>query len=357
MLVPFRHPDSTRAPALDAQGDSHALRPSLPPSSRPSFLPNTSIAPGSSLHAHSVLLSAVAGYVDAAGFASLIGLLPAHITGELVGDAIAFSAGQGHTHPTHLWAVPVFVGAVVTATLVTRIRRRNGQNALPALLCLVTAALALFSASDEMALLLHQGGRWPVLFGGACAVAAMGFQNTLMRESLRASCPTTVMTGNLTQVVIEIVDHVFGKFMSPSPRDRRPRVRFRTVGSSLLAFISCAVLGGFLTHAWGSASAILPTLVTGLLTVQAVRENARAQRQRVMVPSISPAPVPKFDAQVQQVWPDSMLPGPPAEPVSFTMLKADAVLSTPEAAPEKPPMKRTVSGTRIKAGFAKEEAK
>ncbi len=315
-----------------------------------------SLLPGMSMNVHSVLLSGVAGYVDAAGFTALLGLFPAHITGEIVGDAIAFSSGHGREHLARIWMLPVFVASVVTATLVARIRRRNGQRALTGLLLLVTVALGMFSASDAIAQLLHEGGHLSFLVSGGCAVAAMGFQNALMRESLLGSCPTTVMTGNLTHVVIDIVDHVFHKVMRPHQRDRKPRSRLAPVGTSLVAFVTCAVLAGFLTRSLGTLSVALPTLLTLVLTVRAWCEdrkqlvpsipslNASNASSSSVTASLSPAPLPTFD-----VWPDSLLPRAPSnEPLPNT--PRGESMSVPSE-PERPAMKRTVSGTQLKHPF------
>jgi uncharacterized membrane protein YoaK (UPF0700 family) len=314
-----------------------------------------SIMPGTSMHVHSALLSGVAGYVDAAGFASLIGLFPAHLTGELVGDAIAFSSGHAPEHAIRLWILPVFVGAVTTATVVARTLRRSGRRALTGLLGLVTAGLALFSASDFLAQVLHESWHVHVLLGGACAVAAMGFQNALMRESLTGSCPTTVMTGNLTYVVIELVDHVFSKLTRPHKRDRRPRSRLVPVAGALFAFIGCAMLGGFLTRLFGSLSVLLPTVLTATLTVRSWREDHRQRALVGPVSSMSPAPLPRFD-----VWPDSLVPpSVNVAPAPGLPPQRAAAPSSPEARAlpelERPPMKRTVSGTQLKTGFVKED--
>ncbi|MEI9938388.1 MAG: YoaK family protein [Pseudomonadota bacterium] len=312
-----------------------------------------SIMPGTSIYLHSALLSAVAGYVDAAGFASLIGLFPAHLTGELVGDAIAFSSGHPGAHATRLWMLPVFVASVTTATLVARLLRRNGRRALTGLLALVTAALAAFSASDFLSGLLHESQPLHMLLGGGCAVAAMGFQNALMRESLSASCPTTVMTGNLTHVVIDIVDHLFSKLARPHKRDRRPRSRLLPVASALFAFIACAVLGGFMTRFFGSLSVLLPTTLTAILTARAWREDHRLLALSVSGKSMTAAPLPTFD-----VWPQSLAPRasshypPPSNPTRVAAARAPSP-STPEL--ERQPMKRTVSGTQLKTNFIKDE--
>ena len=330
-----------------------------------------SILPGTNIYLHSALLSAVAGYVDAAGFASLIGLFPAHLTGEIVGGAIAISSGKLGDHATRLWMLPVFVAAVTTATLVARLLRRNGRRALTGLLALVTLALAAFSASDFLSSLLHECWHLHMLLGGGCAVAAMGFQNALMRESLSGSCPTTVMTGNLTHVVIDVVDHLFSKLTKPHKRDRRPHSRLVPVASALFAFIGCAVLGGFMTRFFGSLSVLLPTLLTGLLTVRAWREDQRQLALALPRKSIAAAPLPRFD-----VWPQSLSPHasthyPPPAQSAPRILAARAPSSSrpeierprapsrpeierPRAEIERPRPQRTVSGTQLK-NFSKDE--
>ena len=299
------------------------------------------------MHLHSVLLSGVGGYVDTAGVACLVGLFPAHITGEIVAEALALSSGHASSHLTRLWVLPVFVASVVTATLVARMRRRNGQRAFTGLLALVTGALALFSASDLLTRVLHAGPHFAFLLGGSCAVAAMGFQNSLMRESLASSCPTTVMTGNLTHVVIEIADHLLGKILSPHKRDRKPRANFGPIATALLAFTACAALGGFLTRKLGSSSALLPAALTLLLTIQAWREDRRRAAANALVSRIAPAAaVPSFD-----VWPESLVPRS-ASLYSATETQTKAGTPTAIAAePDRPPMKRTISGTQLSQRF------
>ena len=318
-----------------------------------SIAPRPSLLPSASVHLHSVLLSGVAGYLDAAGFASLVGLLPAHLTGELVIEAIALFSAAARTH-AHLWVLPVFLGAVVTATLVARLLRRRGQRPLAGLLLLLTVALALFSASDSFSGLIHATGSLPILITGGCAVAAMGFQNALMRESLKTSCPTTVMTGNVTQVVVDLADRAFGKILRPSPYDRKPRSRLGPVSAALGAFASCAILGGWLTRTVGSCGAILPTIVVAVLTVRARREDRVPAAASNALASVGTPRMPSFDPP--QAWPPSLMPQAATDAVSMTQIKSAQVLppSTPESlhvSGRGPAEKRTISGTRLAQRF------
>jgi len=352
----IRHSEAARESSVVATGSEQS------PASRP--MPDVRVGstmPSVSLHLYSTLLSAVAGYVDAAGFASLLGLFPAHITGELVADAIAVSSGHLATH-THLWAFPVFVGAVVLATLVARVFRHYGLQARAGLLALVTLALASFSASDAVSWLFHEG-QLPVIVRGGFAIAAMGFQSALMRESLTGSCPTTVMTGNLTQAVIEIVDQVVGKVTRPLLSESAMRPRRAPVARVLLVFMFSAALGGWLTRAYGSLSVTLPTLVTTALMIQAWRDDF-ARRAPDRVSSRPAAPVASVAAPVfeqEALWPDlfppptrvksaadalacdPLLDGSNGDCGSATRIKAGTVVADKAQAE---PMKLRVSGTR-----------
>jgi uncharacterized membrane protein YoaK (UPF0700 family) len=223
-------------------------------------------------------LSGVAGYVDAAGLLSLAAMFPAHITGELVSEAVALSSGHRDGGPSHLWMLPAFVLAVALAAVVARLERRARRTPAAMLLLLVATGLLAFAFSGAAPRI------WPGLdaatitrIGGCCAVAAMGFQNALMREGMNSSAPTTFMTGNLTQLVIELVDHVFSVGRRPGlfgdVERSMSRSRLKTAASSLLAFLGSAVVGALATRSFGALSALLPALVVGLLSFQAFRER------------------------------------------------------------------------------------
>lgn len=253
---------------------------------------STGLSLGTRDKLRAAVLSGVAGYVDAAGVLSLAAMFPAHITGELVTEAIALSAGQRTPGVTHLWAIPSFILAVALAATVARIERRQGRAPVPPLLLLVALGLLAFGVSGVVA------RAWPSLDAasvarvGACAaVAAMGFQNALMREALNGSAPTTFMTGNLTQLVIELVDHLFSLGKKPGimgdVERSVSRARLRTAAIAIGSFLLSATLGAVLTRAWGPVSALLPCACVGLLSYQAfVERRARAVPAELPQPTI-----------------------------------------------------------------------
>jgi uncharacterized membrane protein YoaK (UPF0700 family) len=225
------------------------------------------------------VLSGVAGFVDAAGLLSLAALFPAHITGELVSEAVALSSGHREGGPSRLWMLPAFVLAVALAAAMARIERRAGRAPVPVLLALVAGGLMAFTLSGLVLRL------WPGMsplavtrLGACCAVAAMGFQNALMRESLNGSAPTTFMTGNLTQLIIELVDHLFNVGKKPGimgdVERSVSRARLKTAAIALGSFLGAAALGAALTRVFGPLSALVPTLFVTWLSWQAFRERA-----------------------------------------------------------------------------------
>jgi uncharacterized membrane protein YoaK (UPF0700 family) len=330
-MIPLRKIDAISSGSPFAAGP--ARLPSAPAEPAPSSKPSSARGRLSSSIVHSALLSGVAGYVDTAGFVLLLGIFPAHLTGELIADALAFSSGHLASRSLRLWIVPEFVGSIVLAALVARLLRQRGRTALTGLLALVTLSLALFSGSEALAHLFHQG-HLPTLLSAGFAVAAMGFQTALMRESLTGACPTTVMTGNLAHVVTELVEHLFTRTTGVTPRDLLPRSRLASMASALFAFVACAVLGGWLTRSYGSRSVLLPTLVTLALTVRAWCDD----RAGLVADTANDDALPWFTDD-DDVWPDSDAPRALSQPYtqvsSEVRIKVERVV-LPDSAPAPP---------------------
>jgi uncharacterized membrane protein YoaK (UPF0700 family) len=239
---------------------------------------STGLSLGARDKLRAAVLSGVAGYVDAAGLLSLAGLFPAHVTGELVNEAVAISSGRHGVGPSRLWMLPAFALAVALAATVTRIERRAGRTPTPMLLLLVAGGLFAFAVSGLP--LRFSPGLHPIAFvqvGTCCAVAAMGFQNAMMREALNGSAPTTFMTGNLTQLMIELVDHLFAVGKKPGilgdVERSVSRARLKTAAIALASFLSAAALGAVATRRFGALSAVVPATLVGLLSAQAFRER------------------------------------------------------------------------------------
>jgi uncharacterized membrane protein YoaK (UPF0700 family) len=239
-----------------------------PPSPTPGFARERTIT---------FLLGAIAGLADTASFFALFGLFTAHVTGNLVtaGSALARRTQDGVA--AKLAMLPIFMAAVALATLIVQAMRRRGADPLVALLALMTAMLAVFWGVG-VALEPYADGpdSWAVIVIGGAGVVALGVQNALMREAFGTLSPTTVMTGNLTQFTIDLV-----QIYSPSTRDpearaseRRASVRgLAKFGWPLLGFVLGAAAGAWATGQYRLWSLSVPTVVSLGLTAAACRRS------------------------------------------------------------------------------------
>ena len=131
------------------------------------------------------LLSAVAGFVDAAGFLALFGLLPSHVTADLVtaGSALSDRGQIGLT--ARLSMIPLFMLSVAGTALVARYFQKRGLTTVAPLFALMTAALSFSCLSGVLFGRFAQGAdSWPIVLIGGTAVMAMAVQNTMMRGPL-----------------------------------------------------------------------------------------------------------------------------------------------------------------------------
>lgn len=148
-------------------------------------------------------LSFLAAFVDTAGFIALFGLFTAHVTGNfvLIGAALVHRDAEVIAK---LLSLPMFMIAVALAFWCDRaLRRRPGRSRATALLAGEAAVLGV--ALIALATMTPPAGAdSPTsLVVGLILVFAMGLQNALMRLGLSSLPPTTVMTGNVTQAVLD----------------------------------------------------------------------------------------------------------------------------------------------------------
>jgi len=151
------------------------------------------------------LLSVIAGMVDLTGFFMLGNIFTAHITGNLV-VASAVAVRGGPVNLAQLLAIPVFIVALALVWLIAELSNRKGSSLVRLLLVvqfLLLAVVLVFSVAAKPSSNPHG-----FLAGIAAliAVCAMASQYALLRLALPGAISTAVMTGNLTNTVLSIMD-------------------------------------------------------------------------------------------------------------------------------------------------------
>jgi uncharacterized membrane protein YoaK (UPF0700 family) len=151
------------------------------------------------------LLSIIAGMVDLIGYLTLGNIFTAHITGNLVVIAALLVRG-GKMNLAQVLAIPVFIFAVAAAWLLARSSGKRGPDLARLLLLvqfLLLAGVLIFSVINKPAANPHG------LVAGIAvmiAVSAMACQFALLRFALPVAPSTAVMTGNLTNTVLSMLD-------------------------------------------------------------------------------------------------------------------------------------------------------
>ncbi len=176
------------------------------------------------------LLSVIAGMVDLTGFFTLGNIFTAHITGNLVVAAAAVVHG-GPTNLAQLLAIPVFILALAAVLEF-------------ALLAAVWIFCVLTRPSN------HPHG---VTAGIAVmiAVSAMACQYALLRLAAPAAISTAVMTANLTNAVLALMDLLFKRDSSlTADRDRLKRSAQLLFGFLFGCVIAAAAVALFSDWAW-----------------------------------------------------------------------------------------------------------
>jgi uncharacterized membrane protein YoaK (UPF0700 family) len=142
--------------------------------------------------------------VDLTGFLTL-GIFTAHVTGNIVLVG-ALIVRHGRVNPAQILAIPVFMIAVAVTWLIAKASGRRGPSLMRLLLLiqfLLIATLLIFSATTKPS--VDPRGVMGTL-AAMIAVTTMGCQYALLRLTLPVAPSTAVMTGNLTNAVLGLLD-------------------------------------------------------------------------------------------------------------------------------------------------------
>lgn len=208
------------------------------------------------------VLSVIAGMVDVTGYLSLGKLFTAHVTGNLVVIAALLVRG-GPPNMAQILAVPMFVVAVAAVWLVAKaLDRRGPALARPLLLIqfLLLTCVLIFSVSHDPAANPHG------LMAGIAAmiaVSAMACQFALLRLAVPGTPSTAVMTGNLTNTVLSLLDTLWGK----EPLMEGASGRLKRTLELLVGFFAGCTAGAVAVSWLGDWAWSLPVVLAGVAVV------------------------------------------------------------------------------------------
>ena len=207
------------------------------------------------------LLAYTSGFVDTLSFIALFGLFAAHVTGNFVLIATSLAEFR-HGLWMKLLAIPVFIVAAVVTRFFIIHRERSRVDAMTHVLIAQAVLLTIFMVVAVESAPFKDHDSPIIIVTGLLATAAMAVQNTAARTFLSDLPPTTVMTGNMIQIIVDFVYLMHGH---GAVEDKRARLA-RLV-PMLLAFVAGTLTGavGYLTV--GFISLVLPIVAIGCVSI------------------------------------------------------------------------------------------
>ncbi|MFK8250963.1 YoaK family protein [Ancylobacter terrae] len=186
-----------------------------------------------------ILVTTLAGFVDAIGYAALGKLYLSFMSGNTTRLGMAIAEGETSVV---LLAASIIASFVAGAGVGTLVADATGEGRLSAILgseaVLIALALALTVAAPGPHALL------PI-------AAAMGMQNSAHQVVLKADIGKSFVTGTLVS---------FAGALARAIRDRKPTGEASTYGAAWLAFVTGVLTGALWLHHNGMVTALATAL-------------------------------------------------------------------------------------------------
>ncbi|WP_305824448.1 YoaK family protein [Massilia brevitalea] len=217
-----------------------------------------------------------AGYVDTLGFLALFGLFTAHVTGNFILIGAALADPSRSSILLKFLAFPAFIAGVAAARiLVVLVERRQALALRPALLLELALLLGFMFFGIAATPVVTEAGPL-AMTSGLLGAAAMGAHSAISRLLLGHLAPTSMMTGNVTQIVIDAVDLLRGA------DDPGLKTRFAKFLWPLLSFAIGCIAAAFGYLWFGFAALALPVLIlVGLLVAERPQAASPVQARTI----------------------------------------------------------------------------
>ena len=198
------------------------------------------------------LLSFVAGYADTTTFICANRLFSAHVTGNFVIFVFSLVTNAHRSAWMNLFAFPFFVTAVVASSWLVNYSKYPGNVLrIQALLLLIAGVMAAVLRLADMETSI------PIFLLAMIIVFAMGLQNGFGKlYPYTTYSATTIMTGNVTQITLDLM-----RYARRENRSVELRQGLRRQGLVVAFFFIGCFVGGIVSHFAGLPAIILPGLI------------------------------------------------------------------------------------------------
>jgi uncharacterized membrane protein YoaK (UPF0700 family) len=210
----------------------------------------------------------LAGYVDTLGFIALFGLFTAHVTGNFVLIAVSMADPAQTPSLLKLLAFPAFILGVAAARLLVAGCERRGSSAVKPSYLLQLVLLLGFMACGMLAEPVGGSAGALAMAAGLLGAAAMGAHSAASKLLLTHLAPTSMMTGNVTQLVIDATDWLRGA------ADGATKARCGKFFWPVLAFALGCAAAAFAYLAFSFVALIVPVAILCLHLALAEPEAA-----------------------------------------------------------------------------------
>ncbi|MDR3562232.1 MAG: YoaK family protein [Negativicutes bacterium] len=213
-----------------------------------------------------LLLPAIAGFVDTSTFIHVSGLFAAHFTGNFILFAAALARGVTPNDYLKLLSFFFFTYAVWAGTWVYKMTQRRGFRIYGVVSLLLLEAILLLAVSLIAAMFPESRFDAPLAM---TLVVAMGLQNAL--HYFTPGPMSTAMTGNAMRWIAVLAER-FMPFQEPagvqtgelSPAAAKPQ---QPIGSVILSFAVGCVVSAFLTMHFGLSANLLPGVIVMMIAL------------------------------------------------------------------------------------------